>query len=80
VPSLLGKQRQVGQYSLHSRAIFTIFASQSGGGGGAPKFICFTKKISGVVGHNPKKSGKFLSAPPNFFLPVRPWLSDYNLT
>ena len=37
-----------------------FFWRRGGGGGG------------GLVGQNPKKSGKFFSAPPNFFLPVRP--------
>ena len=35
----------------------------------SPKLICFSKIFSGVVGHNPKKSGKFLSAPLIFSFP-----------
>jgi hypothetical protein len=34
-----------------------------------PKFFCSTKNFSGVVGQNPKKSGKFLSAPLIFSFP-----------
>jgi hypothetical protein len=37
--------------------------------GGSPKLICSTKIFSGLVGHNPKKSGKFLSAPLIFSFP-----------
>jgi hypothetical protein len=50
-----------------------IFLATGGGGGGgggrSPKLICSTKTFSGVVGQNPKKSGKFLSAPLIFSFP-----------
>ena len=79
-PSLLVKQRQ---YLLHSLAILAYCTSGKnfgplkwytdrnffGDGGGSPKLICFKKKFLGVVGHNPKKSGKFLSAPLIFSFP-----------
>jgi hypothetical protein len=38
-------------------------------GGGSQKLICSTKKFSGLVGQNPKKSGKLFSAPLIFSFP-----------
>ena len=38
-------------------------------GGRSSKLNCCTKKFSGSVGHIPKKSGKFLSAPLIFSFP-----------
>jgi hypothetical protein len=46
-----------------------FFGDGGGGGGRSPKLICSSKIFSGVVGHNPKKSGKFLSAPLIFSFP-----------
>ena len=46
-----------------------FFGDGGGRGGRSPKFICSKKNFSGVVGHNPKKSGKFLSAPLIFSFP-----------
>jgi hypothetical protein len=45
-----------------------IFLATGGGGRRSPKLIS-SKKFSGLVGHNPKKSGKFLSAPLIFSFP-----------
>jgi hypothetical protein len=46
-----------------------FFWRRRGGGRRSPKFICSRKKFSGLVGQNPKKSGKFLSAPLIFSFP-----------
>jgi hypothetical protein len=90
VPSLLGKQRQVGQYSLYIRAVFGYFDIPKkfirpknffgplkwytvrnffGDGGGEGGGVRRKNFFLGVVGHNPKKSGKFLSAPLIFSFP-----------
>ena len=84
-PSLLGKQRQsgnirftVGQYWLITKRTGTNYVNfvvnlvmygKHRGGGRSPKLICSTKNFSGLVGQNPKKSGKFFSAPLIFSFP-----------
>ena len=45
-----------------------------GGGGRSPKLICSTKKIFGTGRTQSEKVGQISFRPPNFFLPVRPWL------
>jgi hypothetical protein len=47
-----------------------FFGDGGGGGGGGSRKKCVPQKIiSGLVGHNPKKSGKFISAPLIFSFP-----------
>jgi hypothetical protein len=46
-----------------------FFGDGGGGGGGGRNIFVALKKILGLVGHNPKKSGKFLSAPLIFSFP-----------
>ena len=44
------------------------------GGGGSPKLICSTKKFFGTGPAQSEKVGQISFRPPNYFLPVRPWM------
>jgi hypothetical protein len=46
-----------------------IFLATGGGEEKGAEIKLFHKQFSGLVGHNPKKSGKFLSAPLIFSFP-----------
>jgi hypothetical protein len=45
------------------------------GGGRSPKLICSTNNFFWTGRAQSEKVGQFSFRPPNFFLPVRPWLS-----
>ena len=45
-----------------------------GDGGGEPKEMCSTKNYFGTSRAQSKKVGQIYFRPPNFFLPVRPWV------
>ena len=84
------KKGKSAQFVGQTKASRAIFASQSGnihnirftvgGGGEVAEIYLFHKKIFGSSRAQSEKVGQISFCPPNFFLPVRPWLSDYNLT
>ena len=69
-PSLLGKQRQSGNIRFTVGQYWLFF----GGGGRSPKLICSTNNFFGTGRAQSEKVGQISFRPPNFFLPVRPWL------